>query len=103
MKNSKFSLIQKFPSHFLKGIMEIEKKPETHKVKSDKEITIIGGVWKFFMIKEFQGQAQTYISYEISLAHQSSPDVPDLINKGRTIYGIEFHKCIIYEWNLDGM
>ena len=51
MKISKFPLVQKFPSHFLKEIMEIEKKPETHKVKSDKEITIIGGVWKFFMIK----------------------------------------------------
>ena len=51
MKLSKFPLVQKFPSHFLKEIMEIEKKPETHKVKFGKEITIIGGVWKFFMIK----------------------------------------------------
>ena len=51
MKLSKFPLVQKFPSHFLKETMETEKKPETHKVKSDKSITIIGGVWKFFMIK----------------------------------------------------
>ena len=51
MKISKFPPIQKFPSHFLKEIMEIEKKPETHTVNSNKEITIIGGVWKFFMIK----------------------------------------------------
>ena len=55
------------------------------------------------MIKESQGQAQTYISYEILLAHQSRPDVLDLINKGRTEYIREFQKGIIYEWNLDGM
>ena len=36
MKISKLPLVQKFPSHFLKEITEIEKKPETHKVKFDK-------------------------------------------------------------------
>ena len=55
------------------------------------------------MIKEFQGQAQTYNSYNILLAHQYKPDVFDLINKGRTEYIKKFQKYIIYEWNLDGM
>ena len=55
------------------------------------------------MIKEFQGQAQTYTSYEILLAHQSTPDVTDLIKKDRTEYRREFHKDIIYEWNLYGI
>ena len=83
--------------------MEIEKKPEAHKVKCDKEIAIICGVWKFFMIKEFQGQAQTYTSYEILLAHQSTPNVTHMINKDMIEYRREFHKDIIYEWNLYGM
>ena len=103
MKISKSPLVQKFPSYFMKEIMEIEKKPHTHKVKYDKEITTIGGVWKFFMIKELQGQAQTYTSYEILFAHRSTPNVIDLINKDRTEYRREFHKDIIYEWNLYGM